>query len=115
MRLFQRFLIPNSLTAGFILLPVYNFLAPRRGLPTSGLENLVYHLLAISLVVVSKYWLTCGILAVYLVFVLLTYTLLSQGRGFKNSFLFHKNRSGKGVKPLFFLDQPYIPSRAACP
>ena len=49
-RFFQRFLIPNSLTAGFILLPVYNFLAPRMGLPTSGLENLVYHLLAISFI-----------------------------------------------------------------
>lgn len=95
MRLFQRFLIPNSLTAGFILLPVYNFLAPRRGLPTSGLENLVYHLLAISLVVASKYWLTCRILAVYLVFVLLTYTLLSQGRGFKNSFLFYRTAALK--------------------
>lgn len=49
-RFFQKFLIPNSLTAGFLLLPVYNFLAPRVGLGTSGLENLVYHLLSISFI-----------------------------------------------------------------
>ncbi|GAH89008.1 unnamed protein product, partial [marine sediment metagenome] len=39
---FQKYLIPNALTAGFILLPIYNFLAPHIGLNTSGLENLVY-------------------------------------------------------------------------
>jgi len=50
---FQKFLIPNSLTAGFILLPVYNFLAPYLGLGTSGLENLVYHLLSISFISMS--------------------------------------------------------------
>ena len=49
-RFFQKFLIPNSLTAGFILLPIYNFLAPHLGLGTSGLENLVYHLLSISFI-----------------------------------------------------------------
>jgi len=52
-RFFQRFLVPNSLTAGFILLPFYNFLAPRLGLATSGLENLVYHLLSISFISMS--------------------------------------------------------------
>jgi ESS family glutamate:Na+ symporter len=52
-RFFQKFLIPNSLTAGFILLPFYNFLAPRLGLGTSGLENLVYHLLSISFISMS--------------------------------------------------------------
>ncbi len=50
---FQRYLIPNALTAGFILLPFYNFLAPRLGLATGGLENLVYHLLSISFIAMS--------------------------------------------------------------
>jgi hypothetical protein len=39
--------------------------------------------------------LTCGILAVYLVFVLLACALLSQGRGFKNSFLFYRTAEAK--------------------
>ena len=52
-RFFQKFLIPNSITAGFILLPVYNYLAPALGLETSGLENLVYHLLSISFIAMS--------------------------------------------------------------
>ena len=42
---FQRFLIPNALTAGFILLPIYNFVLPRLGHGNGGLGNLVYHLL----------------------------------------------------------------------
>jgi ESS family glutamate:Na+ symporter len=47
-RFFQRFLIPNALTAGVILLPFYNFLLPRLGLGVQGLENLVFHLLNLS-------------------------------------------------------------------
>jgi glutamate:Na+ symporter, ESS family len=47
---FQRYLIPNALTAGFILLPVYNFLLPEIGITTEGLGELVYHLLNISFI-----------------------------------------------------------------
>ncbi len=50
---FQRFLIPNSLTAGFLVLPIYNFLSHTLGLNTNGLENLVFHLLNISFVAMS--------------------------------------------------------------
>lgn len=50
---FQRFLIPNALTAGFILLPLYNFVFPSLGLSTSGLEELAYHLLSISFVAMT--------------------------------------------------------------
>ena len=31
-KFFQRFLIPNALTAGLILLPFYNFVGPHLGL-----------------------------------------------------------------------------------
>ena len=50
---FQKYLIPNSLTAGFLLLPFYNYLAPRLGLNTTGLENIVYHLLSLSFVAMT--------------------------------------------------------------
>lgn len=50
---FQKYLIPNAITAGFILLPFYNYLAPLLGLGTKGLENLVYHLLTISFISMS--------------------------------------------------------------
>ena len=49
-RFFQRYLIPNALTAGFILLPFYNFVFPALGLTNLGLGQLVYHLLSISFV-----------------------------------------------------------------
>ena len=52
-RFFQKFLIPNALVAGFILLPFYNFLAPRLGMNNEGLENLVFHLLNLSFVAMS--------------------------------------------------------------
>ncbi len=52
-RFFQKFLIPNALLAGFILLPFYNFLAPRLGMNNEGLENLVFHLLNLSFVAMS--------------------------------------------------------------
>ena len=50
---FQRFLIPNALTAGFILLPLYNYVFPLLGLDTMTLEALTYHLLSISFVAMS--------------------------------------------------------------
>ncbi len=50
---FQRFLIPNSLLAGFILLPLYNFVFPRLGLSTVDLGEMAYHLLSLSFVALS--------------------------------------------------------------
>jgi ESS family glutamate:Na+ symporter len=52
-RFFQKFLIPNALVAGFILLPFYNFAAPRLSMGSEGLENLVFHLLNLSFVAMS--------------------------------------------------------------
>ncbi|MBN2051342.1 MAG: sodium:glutamate symporter [Spirochaetales bacterium] len=52
-RFFQRYLIPNALTAGFILLPFYNFLAPPLNITTEGLGGLVYHLLSISFIAMT--------------------------------------------------------------
>ncbi len=50
---FQRYLIPNALTAGFILLPLYNFVAPLLGMNNQGLGNLVFHLLNITFISMS--------------------------------------------------------------
>lgn len=50
---FQKYLIPNSITAGFLLLPFYNYAAPALGLHTHGLENLVFHLLSISFIAMT--------------------------------------------------------------
>lgn len=52
-RFFQRFLVPNALTAGFLLLPFYNFVAPLVGLSNEGLGEIVYHLLSISFVAMT--------------------------------------------------------------
>ncbi|MFW6234970.1 MAG: hypothetical protein ACOC4I_06325, partial [Spirochaetota bacterium] len=52
-RFFQRYLIPNALTAGLILLPVYNFLMPAFGLGTRNLEELSYHLLSIAFIAMT--------------------------------------------------------------
>ncbi|MCK4542108.1 MAG: sodium:glutamate symporter [Spirochaetales bacterium] len=49
-RFLQKYLIPNALTAGFILLPFYNFIAPALGLSQDNLGQLVYHLLNISFI-----------------------------------------------------------------
>jgi glutamate:Na+ symporter, ESS family len=49
-RFFQRYLIPNALTAGFLLLPVYNFLMPVLGLNADNLGRMVYHLLSLSFI-----------------------------------------------------------------
>ncbi len=57
---FQRYLIPNALTAGFILLPIYNFVFPlmNESFPMVALDQemlkaITYHLLSISFVAMS--------------------------------------------------------------
>ncbi|MGM0432424.1 MAG: sodium:glutamate symporter [Spirochaetota bacterium] len=50
---FQKYLIPNALTAGFMLLLFYNFVAPRFALGTNLLGELVYHLLNISFIAMT--------------------------------------------------------------
>lgn len=52
-RFFQRYLIPNSLIAGFILLPLYNFVLPKVGIYGTDLGTLAYHLLSLSFVALS--------------------------------------------------------------
>jgi ESS family glutamate:Na+ symporter len=47
---FQRYLIPNSLTAGFLLLLFYNLAARPLGLNAAPLGDLIYHLLSISFI-----------------------------------------------------------------
>jgi ESS family glutamate:Na+ symporter len=49
-RFFQRFLIPNALTAGFILLIFYNYIAKYLGLSAEHLGDLIYHLLSLSFI-----------------------------------------------------------------
>jgi ESS family glutamate:Na+ symporter len=53
LRLFQSFLIPNSLTAGALLLLFYNYLGPLLGLRGEHLGNLIYHLLSLSFIAMS--------------------------------------------------------------
>ncbi len=53
LRFFQKYLIPNALTAGFLLLPVYNYLLPALGYDHNKLGELVYHLLNISFISMS--------------------------------------------------------------
>jgi ESS family glutamate:Na+ symporter len=50
---FQKYLIPNALTAGFILLLFYNFVAPNFALETDLLGELVYHLLNLSFIAMT--------------------------------------------------------------
>jgi len=50
---FQKYLIPNALTAGFLLLPFYNYLAPIVGMAQVGLGAIVYHLLSISFIAMT--------------------------------------------------------------
>lgn len=52
-RFFQKYLIPNALTAGFILLPLYNYFMPSIGYSANKLGELVYHLLNISFISMS--------------------------------------------------------------
>ncbi|MDC7240513.1 MAG: sodium:glutamate symporter [Spirochaetales bacterium] len=49
-RFFQKYLIPNSLTAGFILLVFYNWIGPLWGWTTVSLENMVFHFLNLSFI-----------------------------------------------------------------
>jgi len=52
-KFFQTFLIPNALTAGFLILPFYNYVAPYLGMSEVGLGAIVYHLLSISFIAMS--------------------------------------------------------------
>ena len=49
-RVLQRFLIPNALTAGVLLFPFYNWVAPFAGHGTGGVEQLTYHLLNLAII-----------------------------------------------------------------
>jgi len=53
LKFFQRYLIPNALTAGFLLLFFYNFAAPLLGHSGDGLGSLVYHLLSLSFIAMT--------------------------------------------------------------
>lgn len=53
LRFLQRFMVPNSLTAGFLLLPVYNYLMPALGYSQNRLGDLVYHLLNVSFIAMT--------------------------------------------------------------
>jgi len=52
-RFFQKFLIPNALTAGFLLLLYYNFIQPALGMGQQNLGEMVYHLLSISFIAMT--------------------------------------------------------------
>ncbi|MDD3716817.1 MAG: sodium:glutamate symporter [Candidatus Marinimicrobia bacterium] len=52
-KFFQKYLIPNALTAGFILLPLYNYVFPLLGFETGSLKDLAYHFLGMSFVVLT--------------------------------------------------------------
>lgn len=52
-KFFQKYLIPNALTAGFLLLPFYNYVLPKFGLTSTQLGELVYHLLSISFIAMT--------------------------------------------------------------
>ncbi len=52
-KFFQKFLIPNALTAGFILLPLYNYVFPSLGFEIGTLKDLAYHFLGMSFVVLT--------------------------------------------------------------
>lgn len=52
-RVFQKYLIPNALTAGFILLILYNFVFPYFRLSSERFGEMVYHLLNISFIAMT--------------------------------------------------------------
>ncbi len=52
-RFFQKFLIPNALTAGFLLLLYYNFIAPIMGMDQVNIAEMVYHLLSLSFIAMT--------------------------------------------------------------
>ncbi|MDC7225687.1 MAG: sodium/glutamate symporter [Spirochaetales bacterium] len=49
----QKFLIPNSIIAGFLLMPLYNFVFPKIGFNQEYLGEIAYHLLSISFIALS--------------------------------------------------------------
>ena len=49
-KFFQKYLIPNALTAGFLVLPLYNFLLPKVGLTSFQLGEITYHFLGLSFI-----------------------------------------------------------------
>lgn len=50
---FQRYLIPNALSAGFMLLAFYNYAAPHIGMSQDALGGFAYHLLNISFIAMT--------------------------------------------------------------
>ena len=50
LKFFQKYLIPNALTAGFILLVFYNYVAPLMGMSQEDLGGFAYHLLNLSFI-----------------------------------------------------------------
>jgi ESS family glutamate:Na+ symporter len=52
-RFFQKYLIPNALTAGFILLIFYNYLGPQLGMVQDDLGSFAYHLLNVSFIAMT--------------------------------------------------------------
>ena len=52
-RFFQKFLVPNALTAGFLLMFIYNILRVSLNITTGRLDNLAYHLLNLSFVAMA--------------------------------------------------------------
>jgi glutamate:Na+ symporter, ESS family len=49
-KFFQKYLIPNALTAGFLALPLYNFIFPKIGLNAIQLGEITYHFLGLSFI-----------------------------------------------------------------
>jgi len=52
-KFFQKYLVPNALTAGFILLIYYNFIAKYFGMDNQDLGAMVYHLLSLSFIAMT--------------------------------------------------------------
>ncbi|MFW6233889.1 MAG: sodium:glutamate symporter, partial [Spirochaetota bacterium] len=52
-RFLQTYLIPNAITAGFLLLPLYNYASNLLELSADNLGELVYHLMSISFIAIT--------------------------------------------------------------
>lgn len=50
---FQKYLIPNSIIAGFLLLPFYNYVFPSFGITSGRLGEFAYHLLSLSFIAMT--------------------------------------------------------------
>ena len=50
---FQKYLIPNSILAGFLLLPFYNYVFPSFGITSARLGEFAYHLLSLSFIAMT--------------------------------------------------------------